>query len=287
MKGSAQLWVQPNATWHYDYWTIGWEGFVKIQHIGDSVILGKSTMVFESKDYRFFTDEFGEMTFAGPFVMDTNYTFAHGDTVFYWQNDQFQKLFDFSKGQGENYLIGQTEGDFLCVQESFTEVVGNGQDALGFGFISLFSPDTAELRLYGDFNRRFGGGEFIFPRKYICDPQIIVEYYNYTFKCFEDDGYFYNPSGEDCEYLLNTLGLDKIAFTSKLIFPNPVNSHFQISDADLIKSVSIFDTRGNCLLEYSSLNSSFDVSSLLAGIYIVKIGLINGQSSIQRLVKKE
>lgn len=280
ISGSTQIWIQPNAVWHYDYWTIGYEGFVKIQHIGDSLIQGKTTKILESKDYQFYSDQFGEIYFAGPYVIDTNYVYAEGDTVFYLQDNQFHKLFDFSKNVGESYLIGNTGGNDMCNTNSYTEVIGTSVDVLGYDFITLSSSDTSELRLFGDFNTRFGGGEFLLPRKFWCDPQIVVEYYNFTFKCFQDDGIFYNPSGEDCEYLLTHLGLsDNNNENDKfLLFPNPVTDQFSIKSDQPVLAIFITDMNGRILKDYSSQDTNaFNVSEITAGMYFLIIEKENGQ----------
>lgn len=285
--GFSQIWVQPNAVWHYDYWTIGWGGFVKIEHIGDSVIQGKSTMVIESKDYRFFSDQFGQVSSSGPYVMDTNYIYAEGDTVFYWQNNQFQKMLDFSKIIGESYFIGETAGNNMCSDSSYTEVIGTGTDALGFEFVELNSPDTSEIRLFGQYNTRFGGGQFLFPRDFLtCDPQHIEDYYMFTFKCFQDDGMFYNPSGEDCEYLLTHLGITENELPKIRIYPNPADQTLSFDAKEKIESISIMDIKGRIILNENSIeNNSVNIENLPNGIYLILLIDNNGSQTIQRFTK--
>lgn len=285
--GSAQIWVQPNAVWHYDYWTVGYSGFVKIQHIGDIVIQGKSTMMFESKDYQFYTDQFGETFLAGPYVIDTNYTYSDGDTVFYFQNNQFFKLFDFSQTMGNSYNIGVTNGNDMCSSTSNTEVIGAGVDGLGYNYFTLNSPDTSDLRLYGNYNTRFGGGEFLFPRRFWCDPSIIVEYYNFTFKCFQDDGMVYNPSGEDCEYQLTHLDLNEWEKELVQIFPNPTNEKISFKSIDKNVAIEIVDLKGQVLFQESwNLSNDLDVSFLKPGFHILKITSEDSKETKLRFLKE-
>lgn len=283
----AQIWVQPNAVWHYDYWTIGYSGFVKIQHIGDSVIQGKSTMMFESKDYQFYTDQFGETFLAGPYVMDTTYTYVAGDTVFYLQNNQFFKLFDFSQAIGNSYPIGVTDGNDMCSTSSSTEVIDTGVDGLGYDYITLNSPDTSDLRLYGDYNTRFGGGNYLFPRRFWCDPMTIAEYYNFTFKCFQDDGMFYNPSGQDCEYMLTHLELTEMKEKEIVIYPNPTNGLLNIQTEQEFIELKLVDINGKVLLtESQNVTKVIDVSFLNSGIYFIVLTNKNAKVFHSRFIKK-
>ena len=286
-QSHAPIWVQPNAVWHYDYWVIGGQGFVKIEHIGDSVIQGKSTMMLGTTDYQFSTDQFGDIVFNGAFVWDTNYVYADGDTVFYFQNNQFQKLFDFSQSTGESYLIGETDGNDMCSTSSYTEVTGIGIDGLGYPFISLNSPDTSDLRLYGDYNKRFGGGQFLLPQRFWCDPQIIPEYYSFEFKCFQDDGMFYNPSGEDCEYLLTHLGLNEANQPNLNLFPNPAENSIKIQSECNSSTIIITNLNGEIIVELENItNNDIDISFLSPGIYLLNQTTIDGNISISRFVKK-
>lgn len=285
---NAQNWVLPNATWHYDYWTIGSEGFVKIEHVGDSVIQNKSTMVFKSTRYDFQMNQFGTWFLAGIQLYDSNYVYAEGDTVFYLQNNQFQKLFDFSKNAGESYTIGFTDGGEFCNTTSTVNVSNVGVDNLGYQFLTLSSPPTSDLRIeYGNYNSRFGGGSFLFPQRYYnCDSMVIIDFPIYTFKCFQDDGMFFNPSGEDCEYLLTYLGLEHLYEWNTSLYPNPTSDKLTIvSDTDFTE-IKIVDTKGNLVWkDDEKLTKNLDVSFLNPGMYIIVLSGASNEAHNYRFVK--
>lgn len=261
---------------------------MKIERIGDSIIQGKTTMMLETTDYLFYSDQFGDIVFNGPDVWDTNYVYADGDTVFYFQNNEFQKLFDFSKIVGESYLIGETDGNDMCSTSSYTGVTGTGVDGLGYNFIALSSPDTSDLRLSGNYNTRFGGGSFLFPIRHWCDPGIIAHYYDFTFKCFQDDNFFYNPSGEDCEYLLTHLGIVEKENSAVTLMPNPANDIITIEYLGVLEVRALFDVYGKeverdmFIVEGNTIN----ISSLKKGVYFLYFKDSNNSFGAIKFIKQ-
>lgn len=285
---NAQNWVQPNATWHYDYWTIGSKGFVKIEHVGDSLIYNKSTMVLQSTWFDFQMNQFGTWFLAGIQTTDTNYVYAEGDTVFYLQNNQFQKLFDFSKSIGDSYSIGVTDGGEFCNTTSTAVVSNVGVDNLGYQFLTLSSPPTSDLRIeYGNYNSRFGGGSFLFPQRYYnCDSMVIIDFPIFTFKCFQDDGMFFNPSGEDCEYMLTHLGMEEINEWNLGVYPNPATEQLIVESDFNVLEMKLIDTKGNLLWkDNQKISKSVDVSFLNPGMYFLVLLGTDSEMYSYRFVK--
>ncbi|RED46920.1 putative secreted protein (Por secretion system target) [Winogradskyella eximia] len=68
------------------------------------------------------------------------------------------------------------------------------------------------------------------------------------------------------------------------IYPNPVTSSFKLSKA--FQSISIYNIAGKKLLEFSDSQSSFDVSNLKAGFYILLTNYSDGNKEVLRFVKK-
>ena len=68
------------------------------------------------------------------------------------------------------------------------------------------------------------------------------------------------------------------------IYPNPVINSFKISKE--FKSASIYAITGEKLLNFSGNQSSFDISNLNAGIYILVIKDSKGEKEVHRLIKK-
>lgn len=281
----SQNWVHSNPVWHYDYWRIGSMGFVKIEQVGDSVIQGKNSMILQTTWYDFQYDEFQVLHFMGPTIGDTNYVYSESDTVFYLQNGQFQKLFDFSKTAGETYSIGTNAIGDLCGSTSYSLVTSTGTDELGYSYIQLDSPDTSLLELNGKYNTRFGGGMYLFPiNKLTCDPNAITDLLQFSFKCFQDDDIFYNPSGEDCEYLLTHLAQLETDFFDLTIAPNPADHFIEINTSTAIQTIQLFDLTGQIVADFEKISSAkIDVSNINSGVYFFKIAAKNGSVRTRKI----
>ena len=281
----SQNWVHSNPVWHYDYWGIGSIGFVKIEQVGDSVILGKNSMILQTTWYNFQYDEFQVLHFMGPTIGDTNYVYSESDTVFYLQNGQFQKLFDFSKTAGETYSIGTNTIGNLCSSTSYSLVTSTGTDELGYSYIQLDSPDTSFLELNGKYNTRFGGGMYLFPiNKLTCDTNAITDLPQFSFKCFQDDDLFYNPSGVDCQYLLTHLSLMEMDFVDLTIAPNPADNFIDIKTSTAIQTIQLLDVTGQIVIEFEKITSAkIDVSNIKSGIYYLKIASNNGSKTTRKI----
>jgi hypothetical protein len=70
------------------------------------------------------------------------------------------------------------------------------------------------------------------------------------------------------------------------IFPNPVFDQLFISSEKLIiKTLSVFSTTGQMILEIEDASNSIDVSSLSKGMYFLEISSSEGKS-VQKFIKQ-
>ena len=295
---NAQVWVKPNATWHYDFYTLGYGGFMKIQHIADTVIESKNAMVFETTVTAFTTNMNYDIIFYFSDTLQRNYTYVNGDTVFYWRNNKFEVLYNFSEVSGGGWMLGtESAENNMCDDTSTVDVLSAEMvNILGTNYksLSLQSTNSSPYRLEGKFNERFGAyagnspWSYLFPNFAFCDPGIAVEYYTFWFKCFQDDELFYNPSGEDCEYYLTYLSLSDSERKPLSIFPNPTKDILNIQ-SNLNGQIQVLDITGKVVIKSmkkTDKDFSFDVSTLNAGHYVVKLITESGQSIINQLIKK-
>jgi hypothetical protein len=94
----------------------------------------------------------------------------------------------------------------------------------------------------------------------------VFEYYSFSFKCFQDDELFYNPSGEDCEYLLNHAGFSSLENNSEKISPNPVSSNENIT-INAKGNYTIVDIQGKAIQKGTIENNSVQLINVESGIY--------------------
>ena len=283
----VQMWVSDNAVWHYEYWDIGSFGFIKVEHIGDSVIEGELTKCFQSSDFKFTFDQFNEPHFLGIEVIDTNYTYTSNDTVYYLFDNEFETLFNFAATDNDIWEKGENGvDDFDCSSHSVTEVLGTGSvDIMGTSYrtLTLNSPDSCLHKQNGIVNERFGvfsntfsQHSFLFPTLSVCDP-IPNDTYFFKFICFEDDDLYFNPNSQDCEYPLNHLSIEEISGTELLIYPNPFHEYINVVSADqLILNVSLIDAKGQVVSSWEfdegQYSCRLNISQLANGYLILEIG---------------
>lgn len=220
----SQTWVSDNAVLHYDYWNVGESGFYKIQHTSDSVIIGKTCKQFDIEKHKFtyfanFPNVGDTTIYSGPLAMGTRFTYQSNDSVFHWDQTEFKLLFDFGAQVGDTWVISTQTSNFGCGDSSQVEVIGIGTEVINgttYRYLDLASTSTSEWRLQGRYNERFARSIFPFARQHDCEG--VTEWDQLTFKCFKDDDFaLFNPSGEDCEYKLNSLSIEKLNPTPKTL----------------------------------------------------------------------
>ncbi len=275
---SSQVWVDEGATWHYDYWNISSGGFYRLEYTQDTTVGGQVCQQVETKKYSFVSDQSGTIQLLDSTEFPDQFTYVVGDTVFYWNDNQFFTLFNFGASIGDRWLIGTT--NLLgsgCTDSSFVEVTNTGSITINsstFRTITLATVDSSSIGLSGVFVERFGfldqnSAFHPFPRQMNCNGDI-VEYDMLTFKCFEDDAFtLYNPSGEDCEYYLTHLDVDEILEVQVSVQPNPFREWIDIS-APQSGTLTIYDFQGTEVECFQYSNSTrINLSHVTSGMYLL------------------
>ena len=159
---TAQLWVQPGATWFYEYEQgsiICWGSTAIKYHYEDDIQLGGQLC-----------QEFKQTTYSNQgTVLDSNtttlgYTYTSGDTVFYWHHNQFFILFDFGAQIGDSWIISDSvDANFMdntiCGDTSSVTVsdIGTTQiDGSVYRTITLEKDTLSPYLLDGTYIERFG-----------------------------------------------------------------------------------------------------------------------------------
>jgi hypothetical protein len=97
---------------------------------------------------------------------------------------------------------------------------------------------------------------------------------------------FYNPSGEDCEYMLTHLDLEGLNSESPRIYPNPTSSLLNIQTEQEFVELKLVDIKGKVLLKESqNLSKVIDVSFFSPGIYFIELMNVNNEIFNYRFIK--
>ena len=293
---SAQSWVKEDAVWHYDYYVTG-SGFYTIELSNDTLILGKNCNKYVTKKHQFFSQP-GGVYLQGPVIdLPSRYTHTSGDTVFYYENNQFYTLFNFGASIGDQWTINDVAQfpEIECNALSIVEVIDtdnidiNGTNRRA---ILLKTLDGSSVGINGWVVENVGplGSQYLFPTPNSCSDSQTVCFEQYSFKCFQDSRInLYNPSGVDCEYLLTHLGIAEDNNQDFQVFPNPttdvVNILFNKVGTHLM---TLTDHSGKVILEksLSNVKEEIDMTQLPSGIYTIRIENVNNEVRIERIVKR-
>ncbi len=95
--------------------------------------------------------------------------------------------------------------------------------------------------------------------------------------------------GDDGLYLINEVITSDLSPSVKksIISPNPVLNYFVLNSSEIGSLITITDLSGKVLMKYenSNLNSPIDVSSLVKGIYLVKVLNLQGTITVDKFIK--
>lgn len=247
-------------------------------------------MQYVTSKYAVTYDQSGVSVLYSDEVLDTNYTYTSGDTVYHWEGGQFRMLFDFGAQVGDTWMIS-TDGAFTgingCSDSSYVVVTGAGMEMINgidYRFIELAPVNGSSLGLFGRYNERYGGGSFLFPTGNVCDSNIIVEYPLFGFRCFSDDSLSVGTN-IDCEYEKEHLGIDVIDNNTLSVFPNPVKDILHVTSEIGIDYISLFGADGKSVFYKSTVGNEveFSLKGIRAGMYIMHVGLTNGELEIHRI----
>lgn len=82
-----------------------------------------------------------------------------------------------------------------------------------------------------------------------------------------------------------TLSVDSNDYFEKLaLFPNPVKQYFKLSKE--IASAMVYNSNGQKILEFKNNQASFDVSTLIEGVYFIKAYTANSEIQVFKFIKQ-
>ena len=85
---------------------------------------------------------------------------------------------------------------------------------------------------------------------------------------------------------LTQVSIDSIEFSNLKIYPNPFTNEINISNPEFVKSISITNATGQNVTNVIFNGKSISTEKLAIGVYFVIIEGINGEKSVNKMVKK-
>ncbi len=296
LNAQAPIWIQNNAVWHYDFENnFGNSGFLKTRYIGDTIINGQTAQILTTTRYLFLTDQNYITHLISITELDTNYTWNNQNQVFYWRENQFELLYDFTTLTNESYTIDSDEDQtFFCNSISTANVLSTGTVSFGnqtYPTMELTYSPGDFTRLEGSYNARFGNQSstgaltWLFPIEANCQPGVIMEYPFYKFRCFQDDSLVVNPANVECEYQLTHVGINDFNEDGFLVYPNPAANFVTLFSPFEQNEVQIFNLAGQLVKSTQTRSQLQELHfELPKGTYTMKVFAGNELRLTEKLV---
>ena len=90
-------------------------------------------------------------------------------------------------------------------------------------------------------------------------------------------------------YTVNDVGFNELKSFNISIYPNPAHETLQVVSSQIIRQLSVFDIAGHQLMNLNNIhqsNTSVDISSLAAGMYLLRIENTKGNFSNYQFTKQ-
>ena len=285
----SQQWCQPGARWDYYAWQ-GYPKLKRLEYIGDTTIIGFDCQIIQNNKRNLIIGPGGVSGAFPEEIGGKSFVRMSGDSLFYFQYNTFQFIYDFNAQQGDIWTIYRPEPDTLCPPETvLIDSVGietiNGVSMRWVAYTSSAGPGTAG-EYTGKAYDRFGPiNRFLFP-EYDFDCNF-AETDIHQFLCYSDD--LLDSIGEsyNCEYYENVSIEDLIKNQEMKLFPVPARGNLLLIQSDKIENAeySVIDINGNTLVtgKISSKENSININGISNGIYFLKL-MTRDKTSITKFI---
>ena len=292
---NGQVRFEDDAVWHYDFYVSG-SGFYKIELGTDTLIQNKNCQKYLIKKYTFHQQP-GGIYLQGPIInLPHEYTYSSGDTVFYYKNDKFYTLFNFSASVGDEWIINDEPIPFpSCDSISRVEVIDTGEieiNGVSRRTVLLHTIEGSPMGIDGWIVENIGpiGSQYLFPTGRNCNDSTIICFEQHSFKCYQDSliGLF-NPSGIDCEYLLNHVGISENKNQTFHVYPNPTSDIINIIfNKTGNYQMTLFYQNGKIirLEKLSKKEEKINLTGIPNGVYTLRIENNKRNISTEKIIKK-
>ncbi len=278
------------SEWYYskvEDWNPPDEGYVKFTTIKDTTINDKPTRIIE----RVYYNSNGETE-----NWTDEYIHQSGDTVFYFRDGEFRILFNFSLEKGDTMQFYSDDFNPCGSVEKIGFVVIDSLYMQTINEIALktflCSPTENSPWEYYRIAEGIGHYSGFYPRfNNTCDIQDFIPEIG-ELRCYSDNELgFVNIWNNPCDTIIDyKVFIDDLKVDNYFtIYPNPSDQILQIksNNADeLIRAIEIYSMNGQIILKkyIQKINCTIDLSSILAGIYLIKIKSVSDKISIQKLI---
>lgn len=261
---SAQEFAPVGSKWHYDEGTFNPNliTFQTIESVSDTIInsVPCRKLIRVSR-------------FSGTPDTSILYMYSMNDSVFFYIENNFHLLYDFSAIAGDTITLGYyttyNGSPLLMVIDSTGTIDVNGQ-IRSLQYITC--GDGISIEFGGIVIEGIGNTNYMFP---LPDNSM-----DGPLRCYEDSitGLFINPyhqengwNFQDCEQIITGINQPE-AVTEITLFPNPTTNSLAITNLDRPTDFKFFDIHGRSV-KSGKVNPTqlIDLNDLTKGLYFLKL----------------
>lgn len=291
LSSQAQTnWIKGHAVWNYEWFYPALNGSLRIETMNDTMIQGHTCQKLKCDTHtKMITGPNGSFMH----LIDTDYQFIYfeQDTVWYWKNNEFLVLYDFTATQGQVRLLEPGAENQECNDSSylFIDSIYTGNlNGVAMTFYQTRDSSSNSMIHGGLVNSHFGMMSLddnfshnFFPSQAWCS-QSPNDGTLYKLRCFEDDSLTYNPGNVDCEYY-TYLGLGESQLSNISVFPNPSAGKIEVLSEVPLKSIRVMNLIGATLKEVNTnlTLTEIDLSELPQGTYYLHIENSNNEQAVK------
>lgn len=285
-------WIKGHAVWNYDWFYPVSNGSLRIETMNDTLVQGHACQKLKCDKH-----EINVINQNGDIVhyitTSYNYIYFEQDTVWYWKNNAFSVLYDFTVAEGQVRMLEPgfenqecNDSSYLFIDSVYSGFL-NGQNAT---FYATSDSSTNSIQHGGLVNSRFGmmSSDFGFSHGFFPVIGWCSQSPNdgtfYKLRCFRDDSLTYNPGNVDCEYY-TYLSLNESEMSKVSVFPNPSSGKIFLLSEVPVKNIRVISLLGATLKEFDSnlTLTEIDLTELPQGTYYLNIENTNGEHIVKQI----
>ena len=287
LSTEAQVWAPSGATWHYDWASMWYSGYVKVNYTGDTIVDGKSCKILKKER---FTYDWVNHIYSNN-VIGYEYTYLENNIVYYYRYGKFFKLYDFNSVTNDSWKVAGWDSSHPCGDTAIVVV-----DTIGLTMLNSFSlkyltvsPNQNATWAFSSDTiiERIGSLGYMFP-----EPICVVDLYEGgALRCYYDDsfGLFERGSAPACDYItgVEDYHQERNFFN---VYPVPATSIITLEFTKHIigkTMIEIFDILGNRMkaITTDKIKLIIDIEDLKSGIYFISVTDQIGFSMKQKIIK--
>ncbi len=281
LSAISQEWAPEGATWYFSSYAPYGDAYLRVQYVRDTVILEKNCKILEK--IRFQEDYF---TGYGEIWTGDEYTYYENGAVYYYQEEQFYKLYDYNAITGEEWDVNYkgTLGR-VKVDSTGTEIINEIElKWVAVSTVNGYCAGWYPSKIY----ETLGNQIFLFPGWYEC---IVDGEEASGLRCYSDNtyGFYQSPWWDhECDYLLTDLP-EQSSHLLVQAYPNPCNDQLTLSFGkhDLLNKFCLINSLNQVVFEETLRNRetiNINTEAFTSGIYYLKVTDLNGNNSYQKIV---